>query len=126
MAKSTSKLFKETDDNKLAKALNGAVEEEVKQMSEEIASEEEKKEALNILFDNDADLFYIDDDGIIDGKPTDLMTEGLNSVLFGPKTVTLYMDWLLKHHFDFNNLIKPLTSSGLTTHKPLPSNLYVV
>ena len=51
-------------------------------------------------------MFYIDDDGIIDGKPTDLMTEGLNSVLFGPKTVTLYMDWLLKHHFDFNNLIK--------------------
>ena len=46
MAKSTSKVFKEDNDNKLAKALNKAVDEEVKQMSDEMASEEEKKEEV--------------------------------------------------------------------------------
>ena len=68
-------------------------------------TEGEKEELLNLLFDEDAKYFYIDEEGIIDGKHTDLMKEGLNEVLFCPRNVELYSNFLNSHFLDWRGLI---------------------
>lgn len=69
-------------------------------------TKEEKKELLNLLFDKEAKYFYIDKEGLIDGKTSDLMKEGLNYPAFCPINIVLYTDWLNAHHFDYHGLIK--------------------
>ena len=46
-----------------------------------------------------------DEEGIIDGKHTDLMKEGLNEVLFCPRNVELYSNFLNSHFLDWRGLI---------------------
>lgn len=69
-------------------------------------TEEEKEELLNLLFDKEAKYFYIDEGGLIDGKTSDLMKEGLNYPAFCPINIELYTDWLNVHHFDYRGLIE--------------------
>ena len=69
-------------------------------------TKEEKEELLNLLFDKESNYFYIDEEGFIDGKTSDLMRDGLNYPAFGPINVVLYTDWLNAHHFDYRDLIK--------------------
>ena len=66
----------------------------------------EKEELLNLLFDKDAKYFYIDEEGFIDGKTSDLLKEGLNYPAFCPVNIELYTDWLNAHHFDYRGLIE--------------------
>lgn len=77
-------------------------------------TEEEKEELLNLLFDKEAKYFYIDDEGCIDGKTSDLMKEGLNYPSFCPINIVLYTNWLNSHHFDFRGLI----NKGLALKAP--------
>ena len=77
-------------------------------------TEEEKKELLNLLFDKEAKYFYIDEEGFIDGKISDLMKEGLNYPSFCPINIELYTDFLLSHHFDYRGLIE----KGLALEAP--------
>lgn len=69
-------------------------------------TEEEKEELLNLLFDKEAKYFYIDEEGFIDGKTSDLMKEGFNYPSFCPINIELYTDFLLSHHFDYRGLIE--------------------
>jgi hypothetical protein len=69
-------------------------------------TDEEKDELLNLLFDKEAKHFYIDEEGLIDGKTSYLMKEGLNYPAFCPINIKLYTDFLLSHHFDYNGLIE--------------------
>lgn len=69
-------------------------------------TEEEKEELLNLLFNKEAKYFYINEKGLIDGKTSDLMKEGLNYPAFCPINIVLYTDWLNSHHFDYRNLIE--------------------
>jgi hypothetical protein len=69
-------------------------------------TEEEKEELLNLLFDKEAKYFYIDEEGLIDGKTSYLMKEGLNYPAFCPINIVLYTDWLNAHHFDYRGLIE--------------------
>jgi hypothetical protein len=69
-------------------------------------TEEEKEELLNILFDKEAKYFYVNEEGLIDGKTSDLMKEGLNYPSFCPINIKLYIDFLLSHHFDYRGLIE--------------------
>ena len=69
---------------------------------------------IKTIFKSAATEFSIDKKGIIDGKPTNFMEEGLNYVLFGPKTVNLYIDWLNTYHFDYHGLIE----KGLALEAP--------
>ena len=68
-------------------------------------TEEEKQNLLNLLFDKEAKYFYIDDEGFIDGKTSNLMKEGLNYPAFCTINVNLYTDWLNANHFDYRGLI---------------------
>ena len=77
-------------------------------------TEEEKKELLNLLFDKEAKYFYIDEEGFIDGKISDLMKEGLNYPSFCPINIELYTNFLLSHHFDYRGLIE----KGLALEAP--------
>lgn len=67
---------------------------------------EEKEALLNLLFDKEARIFYIDEEGQIDGKTTDLMKEGINYPSFCPINITMYIDFLNAHHFDYRGLIE--------------------
>lgn len=67
---------------------------------------EEKEELLNLLFDKESKNFYIDEEGFIDGKTSDLMKDGLNYPSFCPINIVLYTDWLDAHHFDYRGLIE--------------------
>jgi hypothetical protein len=69
-------------------------------------TEEEKEELLNLLFDKEAKYFYIDEEGLIDGKTSYLMKEGLNYPAFCPINIVLYTDWLNAHHFDYRGFIE--------------------
>ena len=69
-------------------------------------TEDEKEELLNLLFDKEAKYFYIDEEGFIDGKTSDLMKEGFNYPSFCPINIELYTDFLLSHHFDYRGLIE--------------------
>lgn len=69
-------------------------------------TEEEKAEFLNLIFDKDAKYFYIDEEGLIDGKTSNLMDEGLNYPAFCPVNIVIYTDWLNSHHFDYRGLIE--------------------
>jgi len=82
--------------------------EECKPYLRSIASmtNREKEELLNLLFDKDAKYFYIDEEGFIDGKTSDLLKEGLNYPAFCPVNIELYTDWLNAHHFDYRGLIE--------------------
>ena len=75
---------------------------------------EEKEELLNLLFDKEAKYFYIDKEGFIDGKISDLMKEGINYPSFCPINIELYTDFLLSHHFDYRGLIE----KGLAIEAP--------
>ena len=77
-------------------------------------TEEEKEELLNLLFDKEFRNFYIDEEGFIDGKTSDLMKNGLNYPSFCPINIVLYMDWLNAHHFDYRGLIE----KGLALETP--------
>jgi len=77
-------------------------------------TEEEKQNLLNLLFDKEAKHFYIDDEGVIDGKTSYLIKEGLNYPAFCPINVNLYTDWLNANHFDYRGLI----SKGLAIEAP--------
>jgi len=77
-------------------------------------TEEEKEELLNLLFDKEAKYFYIDEEGFIDGKTSDLMKEGLNYPSFCPINIELYTGFLLSHHFDYRGLIE----KGLALEAP--------
>lgn len=77
-------------------------------------TEEEKEELLNLLFDKEAKHFYINGEGLIDGKTLSLMKEGLNYPAFCPINITLYTDWLNARHFDYRGLIE----KGLALEAP--------
>ncbi len=77
-------------------------------------TEEEKEELLNLLFDKEAKHFYINGEGLIDGKTSSLMKEGLNYPAFCPINITLYTDWLNAHYFDYRGLIE----KGLALEAP--------
>ena len=68
-------------------------------------TKEERKEFLTLLLDKHSYLFYIDDNGVINGKSTDIFGEGINSVLFSSENVSQYIDWLNKKGFDYRGLI---------------------
>ena len=69
-------------------------------------TKEEKEEILNLIFDKEAKYFYIDEEGCIDGKTSELMKEELNYPAFCPINIVVYTDWLNAHHFDFHRLIE--------------------
>ena len=77
-------------------------------------TKEEKEELLNLLFDKESKNFYIDEEGFIDGKTSDLMKDGLNYPSFCPINIVLYTDWLNAHHFDYRGLIE----KGLALEAP--------
>ena len=81
--------------------------EEIKPYLRSMSSmtEEEKEELLNLLFDKEAKYFYIDEEGLIDGRKFNLFKEGINYPSFCPINIVLYTNWLLENHFDFMNLI---------------------
>ena len=74
----------------------------------------EKEELLNLLFDEEAKYFYIDEEGVIDGKTSDLMKEGLNYPTFCPTNIELYTNWLNEHHFDYRGLIEKGLAKAVT------------
>ena len=77
-------------------------------------TEDEKEELLNLLFDKESKNFYIDEEGFIDGKTSDLMKDGLSYPSFCPINIVLYTDWLNAHHFDYRGLIE----KGLALEAP--------
>lgn len=77
-------------------------------------TEDEKEGLLNLLFDKEAKNFYIDEEGFIDGKTSDLMKDGFNYPSFGPINIVLYTNWLNVHHFDYRGLIE----KGLALEAP--------
>ena len=81
-------------------------------------TKEEQTSLLDLLFDKEAKLFYIDKEGLIDGRTTSLMKEGLFYPAFCPINIELYTNWLNQHHFDYRDLI----SKGLALEAP--SDMY--
>ena len=68
-------------------------------------TEEEKEELLNLIFDKESKYFYINKEGLIDGKTSSLMKDGLNYPAFCPINIVKYTDWLNSHYFDYRGLI---------------------
>ena len=86
-------------------------------------TDDEKDELLNLLFDKEAKYFYVDEEGFIDGKTSDLMKDGLNYPAFCPINIALYTDWLNSHHFDVHNLIGrglAIDCTGLNIYEKTP------
>ena len=68
----------------------------------------EKEEILKLLFGKNAEKFYVGKTGYIDANETekDFFNRGFLYPTFNPGQASIYINWLNKNHFDYNNLIK--------------------
>ena len=72
-------------------------------------TEEEKKDLLNYVVGKDSKYFEICDDVSITDKSSDVQdvkSFELKWINFNPNTTSQYIEWLLKNHFDFCDLIQ--------------------
>ena len=73
-------------------------------------TEEEKKDLLATIVGKEGSKYFrVLQDGSIDNtddKIQDLNKFNMHWINFDKDTVTLYLDWLNKHHFDYRELIK--------------------
>ena len=73
------------------------------------------KTILKLLFGKNAEKFYVGKTGNIDADNTekDFFNQGFLYPTFNPRQASIYINWLNKNHFDYNNLIKKDTAYKL-------------